>query len=90
MNLLAFIVLGLIAGAVAKMIYPGTQGGGIFATMALGVVGAFIGGTLHTFITTGQLAVGAVNAGFWTSLAIAVVGAMLAIFIWGLLTRKSA
>lgn len=46
MNLLAWIVLGLLAGAIAKAIYPGYQGGGILATMLLGIVGAVIGGTL--------------------------------------------
>lgn len=37
MNILAWIVLGLIAGAIAKAIYPGHQGGGILGTLILGV-----------------------------------------------------
>jgi uncharacterized membrane protein YeaQ/YmgE (transglycosylase-associated protein family) len=90
MNFLAWILLGLIAGALAKFIYPGRQGGGIFSTMILGVVGAFIGGTLHTLITTGKFALGAASGtGFWVSLAIAIVGSMIAIFLWGLFTRKA-
>ena len=43
MGIIAWIVLGLIAGALAKLIYPGHQGGGILATMVLGIVGAFLG-----------------------------------------------
>ena len=41
LNIIAWAVLGLIAGAIGKAIYPGTQGGGILATMALGIAGAF-------------------------------------------------
>jgi uncharacterized membrane protein YeaQ/YmgE (transglycosylase-associated protein family) len=90
MDFLAWIFLGLIAGALAKFIYPGRQGGGIFSTMILGVVGAFIGGTLHTLAMTGKFVLGAASGpGFWTSLGIAIVGSMIAIFIWGLFTRKA-
>jgi uncharacterized membrane protein YeaQ/YmgE (transglycosylase-associated protein family) len=46
MGIIAWIVLGLIAGAIAKAIYPGHQGGGIFATIGLGIVGALVGGYL--------------------------------------------
>jgi uncharacterized membrane protein YeaQ/YmgE (transglycosylase-associated protein family) len=50
MNIIAWIILGLLAGAIAKWIFPGRQGGGFLATMVLGIIGAFIGGTLITFI----------------------------------------
>ena len=49
MNILAWIVLGLIAGALAKAIYPGRLGGSILGTMILGIIGAFVGGTLYSF-----------------------------------------
>ena len=42
MNILAWVILGLLTGAIAKAIYPGYQGGGILSTMLLGIVGAFI------------------------------------------------
>jgi uncharacterized membrane protein YeaQ/YmgE (transglycosylase-associated protein family) len=42
MNIIAWIVLGLLAGAIAKLIYPGRQGGGILSTMVLGIVGALL------------------------------------------------
>lgn len=44
MGIIAFLVLGLIAGAIAKLIMPGDDRGGIFLTMVLGVVGALLGG----------------------------------------------
>lgn len=44
MNLIAWVVLGLLAGAIAKAIYPGAQGGGILSTIVLGIIGSFVGG----------------------------------------------
>lgn len=46
MTIIAWLILGLLAGAIAKAIYPGAQGGGILSTMLLGIVGAFVGGSL--------------------------------------------
>lgn len=89
LNVIAWVVLGLLAGAIAKAIYPGTQGGGILATMLLGIVGAFLGGTLMTLITTGKLAFTASSLSI-PGVIVAVLGAMLAIFIWGLVTRRTA
>ncbi len=89
MNLIAWIVLGIIAGAIGKAIYPGHQGGGILATMLLGIVGAFIGGTLTTFLTTGKLAFTAASFSI-PGLVVAVLGAIIAIFLWGLVTRRTA
>lgn len=88
LNIIAWLVLGLLAGAIAKAIYPGHQGGGILATIILGVIGAFVGGSLYSLLTTGSLQL--VAAGFsLPGLIVAVLGAMVAIFIWGLMTRRT-
>ena len=50
MGILAWILLGLVAGALAKFIMPGQQGGGIILTIVLGVVGALVGGFLGTYV----------------------------------------
>lgn len=89
MNLLAWIVLGIIAGAIAKAIYPGRQGGGFLATMILGIIGAFVGGSLVTFFSTGSLNLTAATLSI-PGLFVAVLGALVAIFIWGLVTRSNA
>ena len=92
MNIIGWVVLGLVAGALAKMIYPGSQGGGLIATMVLGIVGAFIGGTLYTFATKGSfvmVSTGAAIGSWFPSLIFAVIGSMVAIFIWGLITRNA-
>jgi uncharacterized membrane protein YeaQ/YmgE (transglycosylase-associated protein family) len=47
MGILAWILLGLVAGALAKLIMPGPQGGGIILTTVLGIVGAIVGGLLR-------------------------------------------
>lgn len=89
-NLIAWVVLGIIAGAIGKAIYPGRQGGGFLSTMILGIVGAFVGGTLFSFLQGGGLqltATAALNPG---SIVVAIIGAIIAIFIWGLVTRSSA
>lgn len=90
MNIIVWVVLGLLAGAIAKAVYPGYQGGGILSTMILGIVGAFIGGSLLTLLQTGTLQLTAAGAGLSiTGILIAVLGAIIAIYIWGLLRRSS-
>jgi uncharacterized membrane protein YeaQ/YmgE (transglycosylase-associated protein family) len=87
MNLLAWVVLGLLAGAIAKAIYPGYQGGGILSTILLGIVGAFLGGTLMTLLQTGKLQLVA-TAFSLPGLLVAVLGALLAIWIWHKVGRR--
>jgi uncharacterized membrane protein YeaQ/YmgE (transglycosylase-associated protein family) len=89
MNIIAWIILGLLAGAIAKAIVPGYQGGNWLATMVLGIVGAFIGGTLHMFLQTGSLQLTAPGLSI-VGVFIAVLGAIIAIFLYGALTRRSA
>ena len=90
MNIIAWVILGLLAGAIAKAIYPGYQGGGILSTMVLGIVGAFIGGSLYTLLQTGTLQITAAGTSFsLPGLFIAVIGAIIAIYLWGLLSRSS-
>lgn len=88
MNILAWILLGLIAGAIAKAIYPGSQGGGILGTMLLGIVGAFVGGSLYSFLTTGSIALTSTGLSIG-GIAVAVVGALIALFIYYAATRRA-
>lgn len=81
MNLIAWVILGLLAGAIAKAIYPGYQGGGILSTILLGIVGAFLGGTLMTLLQTGALQLTAPTLSI-PGIFVAVLGALLAIWIW--------
>lgn len=85
MGVLAWIVLGLIAGAIAKAIMPGRDPGGFIVTILIGIVGAFLGGFL------GNLIVGSGLNGFslW-SIILAIVGAVLLLWIYRVATRGSA
>jgi len=74
-------IIGLVIGAVAKFIMPGRQGGGIIVTMLLGIVGAFVAGYIGRAV--GFYPQGA-PAGFIAS----VLGAILVLWIYGLIVRK--
>ena len=86
MGILAWVVLGLVAGALAKFIMPGQQGGGIILTIVLGVVGALVGGFLGTYV----FGFGDISGFDLRSIAIAVGGALLVLFVYGLVTRGRA
>ena len=88
MNIIAWTILGLLAGAIAKAIYPGSQGGGILSTIVLGVVGAFVGGGLYSLLTTGTIQLAATSLSI-PGLVISVLGAIVAIFVWGLIARNA-
>lgn len=84
MGFIAFLILGLIAGAIAKAILPGNQGGGWIATLILGVVGALLGG----WIGTALFGVGVDQ--FWDlgSWLLAIGGSIIVLLIWGLITGR--
>jgi uncharacterized membrane protein YeaQ/YmgE (transglycosylase-associated protein family) len=79
MGIVAWIILGLLAGAIAKAIHPGPDPGGILVTMLIGIVGAFIGG----WIGSALLGRGLTGFSLW-SLLLAIVGAYLLLVIYRL------
>jgi uncharacterized membrane protein YeaQ/YmgE (transglycosylase-associated protein family) len=83
MGIISWVVLGLIAGLLAKLIMPGKDPGGIIITVLLGVAGALVGGFLGT-----QLGFGDVSGFDLRSLAIAVGGAVLLLFLYRLWKQK--
>jgi len=80
MGFLSWIILGLIAGALAKLLMPGKDGGGWIITMVLGIAGAFVGGYLGSMLGLGGAADG-VNIG---SIVTATAGAFVLLFIYKL------
>ena len=90
-GILAWVVLGLIAGTIPKAIYPGLQGGGIPATTILGILGAVVGGWLGgLFFGGGAGTAASVGALTIPGVIFAVIGAIVLLFIWGLVTRRTA
>jgi len=87
MGFFAFLLLGLIAGAIAKAILPGRQAGGWFVTLLLGVVGALLGGWLGSVLFDKPL------EEFWSiqTWLLAIGGSIVVLLIYGMLTgRKGA
>lgn len=77
MGILAWIVFGLLAGIVAKLIMPGKDPGGFILTIIIGIAGAIIGGFISTLFGMGDI------SGFdLRSFFIAVLGALLLLFIY--------
>jgi uncharacterized membrane protein YeaQ/YmgE (transglycosylase-associated protein family) len=86
MGILAWILLGLVAGVLAKFIMPGRQGGGLVLTIVLGVVGAIVGGFVSTYV----LHFGDISGFDLRSIGIAVGGALLVLLVYGSLARRRA
>ena len=81
---IAWIIFGLIAGIIAKLIMPGRDGGGFFLTCILGIVGAVVGGWLATMFGIG----GSISGFNLHSFLVAVVGAILVLGVFRLLRRE--
>ena len=82
MGWLVWIVLGLIAGVIAKFLMPGRDPGGFIVTIILGIVGALVGG----FIST-KLGYGDVTGLNLPSIVIAVLGSLLLLIIYRVVKR---
>jgi uncharacterized membrane protein YeaQ/YmgE (transglycosylase-associated protein family) len=83
MGIISWIVLGLVAGLLAKLIMPGDDPGGIIITIVLGVGGALVGGFLAA-----QLGFGGLSGFDLRSTAIAVAGSILLLFAYRLVRRR--
>ena len=83
MGILSWIVLGLLAGALAKWLMPGKDGGGLFTTMLLGIAGAFVGGYLGSFLGAGVTG-GGLNL---ASIGTATAGAFVLLAIYRLVKK---
>ena len=85
--IISIIVIGLIAGAVARLVVPGRQNLSILMTIVLGIVGSFVGGFLG-YLLFGQDA----TDGFFQPAGIigSIIGAIIALIIYGLVTRRGA
>jgi uncharacterized membrane protein YeaQ/YmgE (transglycosylase-associated protein family) len=85
MSIIAWIILGLIAGWLAKLAVPGPEPGGFIATTAIGVVGAIVGGWLFTLFGGGG-----VNGVNIPSIFVAFIGAVVFLFLWKAITGRRA
>ncbi len=84
MGILSWIIFGLVAGVIAKLLMPGRDPGGCIVTMLLGIAGAFVGGFIFEQLT-GRPDVIRFDLG---SLAVAVVGAIVVLLIYRLIAGR--
>lgn len=86
MGIITWAILGLIAGAIARAIYPGHQGLGILGTMVLGIIGAVVGGFIANLLIPGTAAAGLSIGG----VIVAVLGAIVTLFVYYAVTKRTA
>ena len=83
MGILAWIVFGLIAGVLAKLIMPGKDPGGLIITILIGIAGAVVGGFLGTQLGFGDL------SGFdLRSMGLAIGGALVLLLLYRLIKKN--
>lgn len=85
MSIFSWIIIGIVVGALAKLIMPGRQGGGIIVTMILGIVGGLLGGWLGKVLFNVQ------NMSFISpkTWILCLVGSLIVLFIWGLIFGRN-
>ena len=76
MGIIVFLIVGLIAGFIARALVPGPDPMGWVGTMVLGIVGSFVGGVLLSLVTTGTFEISA------TGILGSIVGAIIVLLIW--------
>lgn len=86
MSIIAWIVLGTIAGYLAGYIVRGDEGLGVIGHIALGIVGALIGGFLASALFGADTITGPLDVG---SIATATVGAVIAVVAWSAISGQS-
>lgn len=82
-SFLWWLIIGLIAGALARLIMPGRDPMGLLATILLGIVGSIVGGLVSSFIWRSE-------TGFHPGgLLLSLIGAILALWIWRMIRSRS-
>ena len=85
MGIIGWIVLGLLAGLIAKALMPGEDRGGIVLTTLLGIVGALLGGFLASVFGLGDPIDEFFDISTWVA---AVIGALVILFGWSLVNER--
>jgi len=86
MGILSWVIVGLIAGLLAKFIMPGRDPGGIIVTVLIGIVGAIVGGFLVGLVVGGDTISG-INI---TTIVVATLGAILLLAVYRWYAGRSA
>jgi uncharacterized membrane protein YeaQ/YmgE (transglycosylase-associated protein family) len=85
MGIIGWILLGLLAGVIAKAIMPGAEGVGIILTTLLGIGGALLGGFLATALGLGDPIDEFFDLSTWVA---AIVGALIILYLWNVIRAR--
>jgi uncharacterized membrane protein YeaQ/YmgE (transglycosylase-associated protein family) len=85
MSIIGWLILGLLAGAIAKLILPGRDPGGVIVTIIIGIVGALLGGLLAAALFGKHPLDHFFDLSTWIT---AIVGAIILLLIWRMVTRR--
>ncbi|MBA2737331.1 MAG: GlsB/YeaQ/YmgE family stress response membrane protein [Pyrinomonadaceae bacterium] len=89
MSLLIWLVLGFLAGYLAKLIMPGPDGGGVILTIILGIVGAVVGGFIGSLLGYPMVSSFDNIGGSIPSFIFSVIGAIVVLAVYRLATGRS-
>lgn len=87
LDILSWVLFGLVIGAIARFLYPGRQQMGIIATMALGIVGSLLGGFLSWALGFAPEGEGAFRGAGWI---MSIVGALIVVWLALFISNRSA
>ena len=83
MGILAFIVVGLVAGLLAKLVMPGDDPGGLIVTTLIGIAGALVGGFIASLVGVG-------GGGLIWTIVVATIGAFILLAIYRMFAGRRA
>jgi uncharacterized membrane protein YeaQ/YmgE (transglycosylase-associated protein family) len=86
MGIIAWLVVGAIAGYLAGFLVKGDESYGVIGHIVLGIVGALVGGFLAGLVTGGNDYITGLNI---STIVVAVIGAVIAVVVWNALTGRS-
>jgi uncharacterized membrane protein YeaQ/YmgE (transglycosylase-associated protein family) len=85
MHIIGWIIFGLVVGIIARFLMPGDQPMGMLMTILLGVAGSFVGGAVASMLGGGSITSGAASG--WIG---SILGALVLLFIYGMVTKRKA
>ena len=85
MSIIAWLVIGAIAGWIAGKVVPGDEGYGVIGTIIAGIVGALVGGWLLAQLTSNDDWLSGISI---ETLIAAIVGAIIVVFLWSMIAKN--
>jgi uncharacterized membrane protein YeaQ/YmgE (transglycosylase-associated protein family) len=89
-DIISWIIVGLIAGAIAKILMPGKDPGGCAITILLGVGGAVLAGFLAHYLKLSKESEGVGSTGFLAKIGFGVIGALIILAVYRLIAGRRA